>query len=388
LFSCPSIATWLTVLGLVVGFSAATVSAENSDEEINSSRFSELLARVQEQRSGSVDAQKSQTPACPENQWRSGEYSLDRGGILRPFRVHVPAGYDPQSPGPLIVAFHGWGGNNAEFLQHASVTRELDERGYILLAPVGLGPEEGNGFPASCSFSGSTTGLDGDGVNPQATGATEAICNDARTTDYTYPSCSGVAENGCSWTQCTDDDVAFAVALVAAARKNLCVDSARVYAVGGSNGGMFAWDLGRNEGSAGIFRAIAPIIGLPHRGFLEPPTRTGGMPVLLITGTRDRTVPPGTWGDLGFTTTSDGDFFHYTGGSAITRVWANAHGCDVTVAPRPVDVGLSNVDCRGWERCSGGSPWPPVLDCRSDMGHIYGLNWSWSLIMDFFDQHR
>ncbi len=351
-------------------------------------RFSDLLAAVQDQRSGASDAGPDVGAGCPASQWTSGEYALSRDAGERRFRVYVPNGYDPQRPAPLILAFHGWGGDDSEFLGKSVVTQELDQRGMVLIAPVGLGPEEPGRSPASWSFSGSTTGLDGDAVNPDVAGDTNAICDDARTNDYTYPSCSGVAANGCSWTQCSDDDVDYAVALVAAARANLCIDAARVYAVGGSNGGMFTWDLGRAAVPAQTFRAIASLIGLPHRGYLEPPVRPGGMPALLITGTGDRTVPPGEWGDKGFTTTSDSDAYYYTGASAITEVWAEAHGCDTSTAPRAVDVGVENLDCRGWNSCSGGSPWPPVLDCRRDMGHIYGLPWSWPLILDFFQQHQ
>lgn len=189
-----------------------------------------------------------------------------------------------------------------------------------MVAPDGLGPDE-PGHPASSwSFRGSTTGLDGDAQNAEVAGDSTDICDDARTTDNAYPSCAAVAENGCSWTQCEDDDVDFAVALVAEAARSLCIDTGRIYAVGGSNGGMFTWELGQNEVSAGTFRAIAPIIGLPHRGYLSPPARGGGTPVLLITGTRDRTVPPGAWEDPSFTTTSDGDAYYYTGATAITRV--------------------------------------------------------------------
>ncbi len=325
---------------------------------------------------------------CSSGAWSSGTHSLNRGALARPFRVYVPATYDPESPAPLILAFHGWGGSDGEFLDKAAVRAELDARGYILIAPVGLGPEEPGKFRASWSFSGSTTGLDGNGLNDAVVGDSVAICDDARTSDYAYPSCTGIAENGCSWTQCTDNDVDFAVALVEAASQNLCVDTERVYAVGGSNGGMFTWDLGRSEASANIFRATASIIGLPHRGYLDPPTRLGGMPALLITGTRDRTVPPGDRDSTHFTTTTDGDIYYYASASATTQVWAEASGCDITSSAVSVDVGVAEADCRGWNKCPGDHRWPPVLDCRSDMGHVYGLSWSWPLVLDFFDQQH
>jgi polyhydroxybutyrate depolymerase len=324
-------------------------------------------------------------PGCASSLWTSGSYTVDHGGVRRAFRVYVPSSYDATVPAPLVLAFHGWGGDAGEFLDDPTVTAEADARGFVLIAPDGLGPEEAGHPAASWSFRGSTAGLDGDGLNPQVAGDTTDICDDARTTDYDYPSCAGVAENGCSWTQCQDDDLDFALSLVAMASENLCIDEARVYAVGGSNGGMFTWEIGQNEASAGAFRAIAPLIGLPHRGYLSPPGRADGMPVLLITGTRDRTVPPGAWEDGAFTTTSDGDVYYYTGATAITRVWAEALGCSTAVAAAPVDVGLPDIDCRSY--CAGGEAWPPVLDCRAEMGHTYDLQWSWPLVLDFFDRH-
>ena len=373
------------LLSSMVAVASAGVQGASSSSP--GAHFAELSDAVQA-RSSVKRGAADDGGLCGESNWSSGIYSLERDGLSRDFRVFVPESYNPSEPAPLIVAFHGWGGGNGEFLDKGVVSTELEARGYVLVAPVGLGPEEARRSPASWSFSGSTTGLDGDGLNLAINGDTEAICDDARTTNYDYSSCSDVAQNGCSWTQCTDDDVDYAVALAKAAAENLCIDSGRVFAVGGSNGGMFTWDLGRTALSAQMFRAIAPIIGLPHRGYLDPPVKSGGMPALLITGKQDRTVPPGEWSDRGFTTTTDGDVFYYTGASAIAEVWAEASDCDVSQPPTAIDVGVANVECRAWSGCSGGGRWPPVLDCRSDMGHVYGLNWSWPLIMDFFDQYK
>ena len=307
---------------------------------------------------------------CPTSTWDSGRFEMDHGGVERSFRVHVPASYDPSTPTPLVLLFHGWGGDDTEFLGAPVVTAEADQRGYVLIAPVGLGSGQPDSSWNSWSFRGSTTGLDGDG---------DAICDDASTTDYAYPSCEGTAENGCSWTHCQDDDVDFVLALVERAKENLCIDAERVFAAGGSNGGMFSWELGQNPASAGTFRAIAPLIGLPHRGHLDPPATEGGMPVLLVTGKADRTVPPGAWEDPAYTTTTDGDVYYYTGATGITRVWAEARGCDTTRPAAAVEVGVSEVECRSY--CEDGA----VLDCRSEMGHTYQLGWSWPVVLDFFD---
>ncbi len=325
---------------------------------------------------GSRDTADTAEPTrCGPSTWTSGVYTIDRGGVERTFRVHVPSSYSPEVPAPLVLAFHGWGGDASEFLGASVVTAEADARGYVVVAPVGLGAGPPDRAWSSWSFRGSTSGLDGEG---------RPICDDDATTDYTYASCDGVAANGCSWTQCQDDDIAFALQLVALAEENLCIASDRVFAVGGSNGGMFTWELGQNTVSASTFRAIAPIIGLPHRAYANPPAVDGGMPVLLITGQADRTVPPGDWDDPSFTTTTDGDAYYYTGAAAITRAWAEASGCEVAAPASIVDVGVPEVECRSY--CTGAGTWPPVLDCRSEMGHTYQFSWSWPLVLDFFDQ--
>jgi poly(3-hydroxybutyrate) depolymerase len=256
-----------------------------------------------------------------------------------------------------------------------------------MISPLGLGSQEPGGFYSSWSFSGSTTGLDGDGINSAVPNDSDAICNASVTPDYTYPSCQSVAKNSCSWTHCLDDDIGFVARLVAEAKENLCIDNDHIFATGGSNGGMFVWELGQDERTAQTFRAIAPIIGLPHRGYLKEPKSTNGLPAILITGMRDTTVPPGDWNDKSFTTTSNGEDYYYTGASAIVESWGNALGCDISNPPVVVDQNIaSSLECRGWSLCERGNTFPPILDCRgSEMGHTYNLTQSWPLIMHFFN---
>jgi polyhydroxybutyrate depolymerase len=329
--------------------------------------------------------------AQPSEIPRSGTYTMTPSdGIERTFRVHLPSGYTGNEAMPLVFLFHGWGGNENAFLGSKSVTALADQRGYILVAPRGLGSNEGE--PNSWTFSGSDTGKDGDGANLEVLGDTDAICGPG-TSNYRYPSCATKYPNGqsntCSWTQCQSDDIQFTLELVAYVTEHLNVDVRRIYAMGGSNGGMFAWELGQNDASAPFFRAIAPLIGLPHRGYLAPPAVNQGekLPVLVITGTRDNVVPPGGWEDPSYTITSNGsDRFYYTGATAITRSWAQAHGCSIENPAVAFDDGVRNTDCRSYCPASGDA-WPAVLDCRAGMGHSYSLSWSWKLILNFFDRH-
>ena len=183
-----------------------------------------------------------------------GTYTAElpyNGGVDRMFRVHVPPSYDPNNPQatPVVLMFHGWGGSMDAFLGDPIVTSEADDRGVILVAPLGLGEGDPDYNYSSWTFLGSATGLDADGA-PQ--------CDTSITPDYSYVSCGpvgnqAVARNTCSWTHCQSDDIAFANDLVDEVSHNLCIDQDRVFAMGGSNGGMYTWNLGQDPRTAGRF---------------------------------------------------------------------------------------------------------------------------------------
>ena len=179
------------------------------------------------------------------------------------------------------MLFHGWGGGQNDFIADATVTSQANQKGFILVAPAGLGSGEPDNTFNSWTFSGSASGLDGDGGD----GIEGAICDFNNTPDYSYASCDGFSENSCSWTQCQQDDVAFTAALLEHVGNRMCVDTDNVFASGGSNGGMFTWELGQNPEVAPLFRAIAPLIGLPHRGYVNGKGKNEDMPVLLVSMT-------------------------------------------------------------------------------------------------------
>jgi poly(3-hydroxybutyrate) depolymerase len=323
---------------------------------------------------------------CGDEEISSGVYTLMHDGIERVYRVHVPAGYETDVAAPVVAFFHGWGGNEDEFAANKVITDEADQHGYILVAPRGIGSGDPDNKASSWTFSGSATGLDGDQVNAAVAGDTDAICDHDMTPDYSYGSCASSKSNTCSWTHCQADDVGFAVTLVNQVKAKLCVDTNRVFAMGGSNGGMYIWELGQNPVSAPHFKALAALIGLPHRGYLNSQAKDADMPVIVVTGMQDNVVPPGKWDDPAFTTTSNGnDRFFYTGATAITRSWAAQHACDTTGKALEYDDGYEEADCRSY--CSDDPGWPRVLDCRAQMGHAYRYEWSWKLILDFFNAH-
>lgn len=330
---------------------------------------------------GRARADAVASSGCGTTAPSSGTYSLRHGGLVRHYQLSVPSMYNPTKPARLVLAFHGWGGDESEFLGDRTVVEESSRRGYIVVAPRGLGSGAPDHKNNSWTFRGSDTGV------IEVRGARLPICDAATTPDYRYPSCAATrAQNSCSWTQCQDDDVAFVRELVAHLEATLCINTRHVFATGGSNGGMFTWELAANPASAGLFRAIALIIGLPHRGDLRSPGARRALPVLLITGLSDNVVPPGKWDDASFTTaTNDHDRYYYTGATAVVRRWSEAAGCAVAGPEKPFDTGQSAAECRAY--CPGTAErWPRVLDCRAPMGHDYQLGWAWKLVLDFFDQ--
>ena len=67
----------------------------------------------------------------------SGIYQMTDQNVTRTYRVFVPSNYKPGISYPLVMVFHGWGGDENEFLSDSSVTTLADQRGYIVVAPRG-----------------------------------------------------------------------------------------------------------------------------------------------------------------------------------------------------------------------------------------------------------
>lgn len=55
------------------------------------------------------------------------------------YRVHVPAGWDGESPLPALVYFHGWKGSADSVMWNEGLTKAADELGVLLVAPNGEG---------------------------------------------------------------------------------------------------------------------------------------------------------------------------------------------------------------------------------------------------------
>jgi len=65
-------------------------------------------------------------------------YFFAAAGAEMPYRLYVPSSYDPGTPIPLVVALHGYGGNQDYFFAALDALPELlEQHRFIFVAPMG-----------------------------------------------------------------------------------------------------------------------------------------------------------------------------------------------------------------------------------------------------------
>jgi polyhydroxybutyrate depolymerase len=217
------------------------------------------------------------------------------GDLQRRYRVHVPEKYDAANPSPVVIVFHGGGGNPESMVRLTGMNAKSDEAGFIVVYPYGSGldPERGLTF-------------NGGG-------------------------CCGYAM------QRKIDDVGFTRALLDDLATVANVDSKRVFATGLSNGGIMSHYVA-SELSDRI-AAIAPVGG-PL--MMDAPNAKRPVPVMHFHGTGDEFAPfnggfgKGALGRAGITEFRSVDH--------TIQSWVKANGCkpepEVIALPDKADDGM------------------------------------------------
>ena len=199
-----------------------------------------------------------QTPGAKGDQER--HYFFTAAGREMPYHLYVPASYDPKVGAPLVVALHGYGGNQDYFFAVVKDLQALCDRyGYIFVAPMGYSVSGWYGAPMSVP-----------GGPPPASGNAPAR--------PLPPPQTGTPEEQLRERQWSEQDVVNVVALV---RKEYKVDPARIYLMGHSMGGFGAWYLGAKH--AELWAAVAPMSGTTPTHDIDVQTLKR-LPVLVAVG--------------------------------------------------------------------------------------------------------
>jgi polyhydroxybutyrate depolymerase len=277
----------------------------------------------------------------------SSVVKIEIDGLDREFRLHTPAGYDPEKPMPLVLVIHGYTGTAERTeTEYTSFSQHADSHGYVVAYPQATGFAVGEHFITSWNDLACNVSPGPEGSNCTA----EAF-------DYpTPPECGESRE--CDWCSC-NDDVGYIEAVLDEIETSLCVDLSRVYATGISNGGMFVQRLGCDL--AQRFAAVAPVAGTLAKGSHCAPPASPKISLLNIYGTQDRTVP--------FDGTPASDGFLYSASSKVTAAWAaeTSQNCEMEESSYSTSRdGVTGLKCRQRANCQTGAQ---VVDCGWDGGH-------------------
>jgi len=220
-------------------------------------------------------------------------------GENRWYLLTTPPAHDGTTPVPVVLDFHGLTEGAVVHAMHSAMSPFAAENGFVVVYPQGTGdPVRWNALPTAdaADFGGA-------------------------------------------------DDTGYVDALLDALEADLCIDTARVYATGLSNGAGMSSLLGCER--PGRFAAVAPVAGV------RPPAECAdgvATPILAFHGTADPIlIYNGGIGDLAGLlggsgeigapeATVDGD-----GYPASIRAWAAQNGC----APEPAKVAIGS-DVEHW----------------------------------------
>ncbi len=73
---------------------------------------------------------------CPRGTY---DGQIISGGQSRQYRLHIPSGYQPDKPIPLVFGFHGAGMTGPDFESRSGFSSLADQVGFIVVYPLGLG---------------------------------------------------------------------------------------------------------------------------------------------------------------------------------------------------------------------------------------------------------
>ena len=270
-----------------------------------------------------------------------GRHAIDVEGVRRSYLLHLPASRRPGEPMPLLLVFHGGGGTASNIAEHTGLTPAATPRGYAVVYPDGLNGHWSDGRAARAGA----------------------------------------------------DDVGFVQLLLDSLRRELPVDSRRMFATGISNGAGMALRLACDL--PGTFAAIAPVAGALPAELENRCAAAAPVSLLMFQGTLDRLMPY----DGGDLSLRRGRILPAT---TTANLFARVDGCDgepvVAAEPDTATDGTrvrrsSSPGCRDGRDVvlftieGGGHTWPGGPPVGRSVGRVSRDLDATRVMLDFFDRH-
>jgi polyhydroxybutyrate depolymerase len=282
-------------------------------------------------------ATSSDCPAATSVAPGTATVKLTSHGFDREYLVYTPRTYTGRTKVPVVLEFHGYGSNAQQQLLYGSFAPQSERDGFLIVAP------QGQGQPRHFTLLGALTGAG------------------------------------------EQDDVAFVSDVIDEVIKTRCVDRARVYSTGMSNGGALTAVLAcRLSDRIAAFASVAAVVWGPQC----EAART--VPIIAFHGKADPVVP------------FDGGRVNCCGNPTIPAAadtmanWARHDGC----AADPVEELVKGaVTVRKWPQCKpggvvelyvvgdGGHTWPGARLGGSLLGGVSKDVDASAVIWDFFKVH-
>ncbi len=172
---------------------------------------------------------------------------LTYDNLNREYTVHIPSSYDEASEVPLLLHFHGFGGNAGESLIFSEMKTIADAEGFILVGPQGAS-------------------LEGE-----------------KNSHWNHE------PNSAKQNKSDVDDLGFTSALIDEISSSYSIDSNRIYACGYSNGAFLANSLSCYLSNK--IAAVASIAGLMSTEIIKHYLPTHPTAVIIFHGTADQVIP-------------------------------------------------------------------------------------------------
>lgn len=273
----------------------------------------------------------AQTPGVEQRR------TLEVGGSRRTYLLYLPSSYQPQRPVPLVMVFHAAGGRGGGIARHTGFSDLAERERFAVAYPEGI----------------------------------VGRWNDGR------------REGG-------PDDVGFVRELLDSLRRELALDSTRIYAAGISNGAMFSHRLACDL--PGVFAAIAPVAGPFPAALSRRCARATPLSVVAFQGTADPLLPfEGGGGPRGEVLSAERSILF----------WAEAGGCSGAAETADTDSVADGTRLRRWSYpgCmgnrsvvlytieGGGHTWPGGPAAAGRVGRVTREIDATGAIWEFFQLH-